>query len=87
MEAVTALAVIVGVMAVVFVLAPLFRSEDKVKPLHKPRPGTRNLSGPHEEPQERPSTPTDGVRCPNCGTIVDDDFKYCSQCVTAVQRV
>lgn len=85
MEVVSAIAVLGGLIAVVFVLAPLFRSEEDLEPLNRTRPGTRTLDGPTEQQQERLAPVEEGVRCWNCGAVVDAEFKYCGECVTAIR--
>lgn len=74
-----------------FVLAPLVRSETELEPIHRPRPGVRNIRGPtREELDRRESTDqqrlADGaVICPRCGAVVDSEFRYCGQCSQRVR--
>lgn len=76
-------------LAVWFIVAPLLRSEEEVKPLHRPRPGTRNVRGPREEdiPEPRLDPPEDGaVRCRHCGSVTDDAYQYCEECLEPLGR-
>lgn len=79
---------VIGLLLAVFVLAPMLRSEEDVKSLDRPRPGTRNLSGPAEsEVPKRPRKPVpdDAVRCPECGTICDESFVFCGECAARLR--
>lgn len=78
MVPVTALVGIAVLLAVAFVLAPLVRSETDLKPLRRPRPGTRHLHGLESIDVEL--TGSDQRHCYHCGASVDSDFDFCGQC-------
>jgi hypothetical protein len=72
------------VLAVGFIGAPLFRSEDELEPLYRPRPGVRQLYGPTDEETDIQygPLPEDGyVRCQHCGAVSEDSYQYCESCV------
>lgn len=88
---------LVGVMlTVAFVLTPLARHEQDLKPLRRPRPGLRDLhalespDGDRPGGDDRPSgddrlareTADDERRCPHCGAVVDDAYSYCGECAS-----
>lgn len=85
MEVVVTIAVIGGVLLLgAFILEPLLRSEDELEPLVRERPGTRNLSGPHDPQRDQPIRTDGGITCQNCGAVVDEEFDYCGECATPV---
>lgn len=67
-----------------FVLAPLFRAEEDLEPLVRPRSGIRKLAGPESPTQtaaSRDVAPTDGTRrCPHCDTEIDGEYAFCGAC-------
>lgn len=70
------------VLAVGFVLAPLFRSEADLEPLRRQRPGTRHLHGLEGRDRE---VADHGERvCQRCGANVNDEYTYCRECLTPV---
>jgi hypothetical protein len=73
-----------GSLALLFIVAPLLRSEDELESFDQPRPGMRNLNAATDENGSHQVETEDGlmIRCPNCGTVVDGDYKYCGDCAT-----
>lgn len=78
---IAAVATVVGVvLALAFVLAPLVRNETDLKPLRRPRPGTRHLHGLASvdidiiDPDQR--------TCPHCGASVRSGFDFCGECAS-----
>ncbi|MEF8813831.1 MAG: hypothetical protein V5A55_08435 [Halovenus sp.] len=79
---------VAALLIVLFVLRPLFWSEEEVESFDRPRPGTRNLSGPAgaELPDEsQPSAPGDAVRCPECGAVSDSSYAFCGDCAARLE--
>jgi hypothetical protein len=79
---------VAALLIVLFVLRPLFQSEDEVESLDRPRPGTRNLSGPAEsELPDKPQPPASGdaVRCPECGSVSDSSYAFCGNCAARLE--
>lgn len=78
---VTLLAIGVGViLAIAFLLAPLVRSEAELKPIRRPRPGTRHLHGLDSTDVE-PLDPDHRI-CPHCGASVGARFDFCGECAS-----
>lgn len=74
---------VVALLVGMFVLRPLLWSEEEVESFDRPRPGTRNLSGPADaERPDRPRQPVpeDAVRCPECGAVSDSSYTFCGDC-------
>ncbi|MXR50463.1 hypothetical protein GRX03_02430 [Halovenus sp. WSH3] len=73
------------VLAAGFLAEPLFRSEDELEPINRPRPGVRTLYGPTEEDESEveygPLLDDDRVRCLHCGSVVDSSYRYCGECL------
>jgi len=72
------LAVLGAVAIAAFILAPLARPEEKIKPIRRPRPGTRHLHGLDSVDVE--PADTEERRCPHCGASVGSEFVFCGQC-------
>ena len=78
---VTMIAIAAGVvLALVFVLAPLVRSETDLKPLRREQSGTGHLRGLSSVDVEL-LTP-DTRQCPHCGASVDAAFDFCGECAS-----
>lgn len=78
---VTIVAIGVGaVLALTFVLAPLVRSETDLKPLRRPRPGTRHLHGLSSVDVELLNP--DERECPHCGATVAAVYDFCGECAS-----
>ena len=88
MEVVVILVLLGVVTVAIFVLAPLVRSEENLKSLNRPRPGTRNLSGPDTGRIVRLNETAEGIqfRCPQCAALVETDFEYCGECATKLRQ-
>lgn len=67
-------------LALVFVLAPLVRSEADLKPLRRRRPGTRHLHGLAGTDVDLNAATT--RICPHCGVTVGDGFDFCGECAS-----
>jgi hypothetical protein len=53
-------------------------------PLHRARPGVRQLYGPTDDEAAVAygPLPEDGyVRCQHCGAVSEDSYQYCESCV------
>lgn len=73
--------VVVGViLALMFVLAPLVRSEADLKPFRRRRPGTRHLHGLASADVDGRASAT--RVCPHCGAAVGDGFDFCGECAS-----
>lgn len=72
-------------LAVGFVCMPLFRSEDELQPLYRPRPGVHQLYGPTEndsvEVAYGPLLAHDRTRCLHCGSVTEATYDYCGDCL------
>jgi hypothetical protein len=72
------LAALGAVLIAAFVLAPLFRPDEDLKPIRRQRPGTRHLHGLDSVDVEFPDT--DQRCCPHCGSSVGQEYNFCGQC-------
>lgn len=72
-------------LAAGYVVVPLFRSEDELEPINRPRPGVRGLYEPTEaedsDTEYGPLLDDERVRCVHCGSVVDDSYRYCGECL------
>jgi len=76
------LAVLGAAVLAAFVLAPLVKSEEDLKPFRRRRPGTRHLHG-LDSVEVDPTVP-DQRQCPHCGASVETEFDFCGQCSNPV---
>lgn len=74
-------------LAVGFVGAPLVRDEEELEPIRPPLKTASESVTTDEHTGDieyGPLLPDGQVRCLCCGSVSDDSYRYCGQCLTAL---
>lgn len=80
-----------GAVVLAYLLQPLIATEitpvwDRVAwlPDAKDQSGDRTTARPADAPRDRLAIADGGRTCYNCGARIDDEFRYCGECLTPV---
>lgn len=85
------LALVIGALvalSLAFVGAPLVRDEEELEPIRPPLKAASEAADSDDrlaDVEYGPLTQHGRVRCCHCGSVSDDSYRYCGQCLTALR--